>query len=81
MRKKIENMVEPVLLDLFDSFDFGWHYSIMEIKSKLNNLFNQIDNKKISSQSYQAMNIFTYAEIIYINSIGQMNLCIFLDVF
>ena len=46
MRKKIDNMVEPVLLDLFDSFDFGGRYSIMEIKSKLNKLFNQIDNKK-----------------------------------
>lgn len=46
MRKKVDNMVEPVLLDLFDSFDFGGRYSIMEIKSKLNKLFNQIDNKK-----------------------------------
>ena len=47
MRKKIDNMIEPILLDLFNSFDYGGRYSIKEIKSILEEFFNLIDNKKI----------------------------------
>lgn len=47
MRKKIDNMVEPILLDLFNSFDYGGSYSIKEIKSMLSSFFDLIDNKKL----------------------------------
>lgn len=47
MRKKIDNMIEPILLDLFNSFDYGGRYSIREIKFILEEFFNLIDNKKI----------------------------------